>query len=69
MASLQRVKALVVGDRAVQKSALIMAFATKSSPGEYVPTAYDHNELITIDGKQVSLMIYDSSGNNPSFVS
>lgn len=60
-----KVKCVVVGDGAVGKTSILMAYTFNSFPAEYEPTVYDtHSIEVFSKGKFYSLQLYDTAGNN-----
>ena len=59
----QHVKVVAVGDGAVGKTSLLMAFATDSFPSEYVPTVFDcYTRNIEVAKGIVSVGLWDTAG-------
>jgi Ras-related C3 botulinum toxin substrate 1 len=56
-------KCVLVGDVATNKTQLIIAYATKASPTDYVPTVFDNYIVdIPVDGGTVKLALCDTAG-------
>ena len=57
------IKSVIVGDGAVGKTCLCIAFTQNKFPEGYIPTVFDNYETkIEVDGKVVNLTIWDTSG-------
>jgi len=60
---MQDIKLVVVGDGAVGKSCLLIAYAYDSFPSEYVPTVFDNYATTAIlNGESVGVGLWDTAG-------
>ena len=61
---MQNVKLVVVGDRAVGKTSLLITYTTHQFPFEYVPIVFDSYAYnITVDGRDAHVGLWDTIGN------
>jgi len=63
MASTQTIKLVVIGDGAVGKTCLLISYAKKEFPKDYIPTVFDNYVVnLTAGDQNIELGLWDTAG-------
>jgi len=69
MQEYKRVQLVIVGDKSVGKTTLLIAYTTNAIPGEYIPKVFDDMEAnVMCDGIPVTLTTHDTH-SSPDYIS
>ena len=61
----QDIKCVLVGDKGVGKTSLLMTHHTGIYPVDYIPEVYDmHNVVTTVDDEAVTMGMWDTAGQS-----